>query len=116
MKGYLSKPDRLKRPDEQALGSRLVPRFGRGSLFLDLLNPGFHPLLERRFQFCLIALGLQILDRFAGFIQSDEVARNLLRAVFLGDEINQVTLTAWIGSIRISVVNAGQRVLKSRLG
>lgn len=64
---------------------------GPGPALLDLLDPGSHPLLERRFQFCLIILRLKILDRFAGFIQRNEVTRNLRCQVLGADEINQGT-------------------------
>lgn len=38
------------------------------SLILNLFDPGPHPLLESGFQFCLIALGLEVFNSFAGLV------------------------------------------------
>ena len=91
---------------------RRFPRLQLCSFVLDLLNLCPHPLLESGFQFCLIIRRLQILDRLAGFVQSNEVTRNVLGAMLVGDEVDQLAVTAWMGPSRIGIVDAGQRVLK----
>ena len=72
-------------------------KIGSTSFLLDLLDFGPDPLLERGVQFCLITLSLKILDSFASVIQSNEVTRDFLGVVLVGNEINQVALTAWPG-------------------
>lgn len=49
------------------------------SAILNLPDLRFHPLLKRRFEFCLIILGLQIFDCFARLVQGNEVTGDLIR-------------------------------------
>ena len=58
---------------------------------LDLLDLGPHPLFDSGFQFCLITSN-QVLNGFASIIQSNEVTRDLIGLVLVGNEINQLTV------------------------
>ena len=59
---------------------------------LDLLDLGPHPLFDSGFQFCLIASSLQVLNGFASVIQSNEVTRDLIGLMLVGNEINQLAV------------------------
>ena len=76
----------------------------RRSRLLDLVNLYPHPLLKCRFQFRLIVLSFQILNRLTGFIQRNVMARDLFRLMLSLDKIHQATLTASVIVIRVGVV------------
>ena len=77
-------------------------------------------MLESCFQFCLITRGLQILDCFAGFVQSNEVTRNILGAMLVGDEDASCRqAAAWalgrIGGAHATLVSAQQSESNQRV-
>jgi hypothetical protein len=69
-------------------------------------------MLQLALQFRLIILGFQIFNGLAGFIQTNVVARNILRLMPWLDEIEQMALAARMGAVRVAEIDAGQGILE----
>lgn len=95
--------------------SRRCFRGLRSACLLNPLDHGPHPQFDRSFQLRLIILGLETLDRLARLIQRNVVAGDLLGPMIALNKVQQVTFVARVRVVRISIVNAGEGVLKRRL-
>ena len=85
-----------------------------GSLLLYLFDPGTKPSFNFSLELCLIVLLLQNLDGFSISISRYEVTGHFLGPVFRTDKTKQMTLIARVSAIWVTIVNAGQRILKGR--
>src|SRR5688572_30216215 len=87
----------------------------RCTRFLNLSDLRSHPTLQRRFQPGLIVPSFEILDCFAFLVQRNEMTRDLLPLVTLINKINQLTFGTRVRAIWVTIINAGQGVLKGGL-
>src|SRR4030095_1680491 len=80
-----------------------------------LIDLGSKPLSDELQRSVLVSLRLHLFDRGARLIQGDVVARHHRREILGRHEIEQVTIAAGMGAIRVTVIETRARVLEDRL-
>src|SRR5579863_1595779 len=79
------------------------------------LDSVFQPFGQRRFQFIVVSVPIERINRFAGFIQFDKSARHFLLGGGRGDQLHKHTVRT-IAWFRYGIeIQARRRILKNEM-